>query len=235
MERTEHARPSPPDGTWAVVPAFNEASAIAGTVAGIAAVGCRCIVIDDASTDPTAEHARRAGALVIRHAVNRGQGAALETGIRFCLGRGARFIVTFDADGQHDPADIGPLVAPLVSGDAEIVLGSRFLGTAIDIPRSRLIALKAAVLITRASSGLAVTDTHNGLRAMSRRAAEAISFTVDRMGHASEILDQIRQHGLRWTEAPVTVRYTPYSRSKGQSSAMAVRSFVDYLAHRVFG
>jgi len=192
-----------------------------------------CVVVDDGSGDGTGAAARAAGALVVTHAVNRGQGAALMTGIRCALRRGADIVVTLDADGQHDPADIRALVAPILADRADVVLGSRFLGHAHLIPPMRRRLLRAAVVFTRWSTGLDLTDTHNGFRALSRRAASAIELSQDRMAHASEILERIAALDLRHVEVPVAIRYTDYSTGKGQSAWGAFRILVDLWVSKV--
>jgi glycosyltransferase involved in cell wall biosynthesis len=216
-----------------VIAAFNETRAIGPVVRALVAAGRQVVVVDDGSTDDSAAVARAAGAVVLRHLVNRGQGAALQTGIAHALARGGSCIVTFDADGQHDLADLARLTGPILDGSADVVLGSRFLGRTDGMPALRRLQLKAAVAFTRVVSRVGVTDAHNGLRAFSRRAAERIEITIDRMGHASEIIDQIREHGLRFVEVPVHVRYTEYSLAKGQRGLAALPIVVDYLLRRL--
>ena len=165
--------------------------------------------------------------------MNRGQGAALQTGLDYSLRAGARYVVTFDADGQHSGADVPALLAPILAGRCDVVLGSRFLGDPGSIPFVRRQLLRAAVLFTRLTTGLAISDTHNGLRALSRRAASRIHLTLDRMAHASELLDQVRAAGLRYAEVPVHVCYTRYSRAKGQGHLGAVKILADYLLNRL--
>lgn len=222
---------STPTTVYAVVPAYNEGVTIGDVVTAVSTeLPHLCIVVvDDGSMDDTAEQAARAGATVLRHVVNRGQGAALQTGIDYALSQGAKIIVTYDADGQHDPADLERLIAPLREGRADVALGSRFLEHVNEVPRTRRMVLRAAVLFTRMTSGLKLTDTHNGYRALSRAAAQKISIRLDRMAHASEILDQIRIHKLRYVEVPVRIRYTEYSRQKGQRARAAFRIAIDYL------
>lgn len=220
--------------TFIIVPAYNEAATIGRVVRDIRHEWPRVLVVDDGSTDGTAEAARAAGAEVVSHAVNRGQGAALQTGFDYSLRAGARVLVTFDADGQHLSEELGLLVEPVVEGRCEVALGSRFLEARSEIPWLRRLLLKSAVIFTRVASGLRITDTHNGLRALSRAAAERIQLRADRMAHASEILDQIAGHRLAWAEVPVHVRYTHHSRAKGQSSLDAVRVLIDYILTRVF-
>jgi glycosyltransferase involved in cell wall biosynthesis len=199
------------DDTFVVLPAYNESRKIREVVAGVVAMYPNVVVVDDGSTDETAAEARAGGAVSLRHVVNRGQGASLQTGIDFALRRGARFIVTFDSDGQHEPADIAALLAPLREGRADVTLGSRFRGTTDAMPRGRRLLLRAAVIFTRVMSRAQVTDTHNGLRAFTREAAARLDIRLDRMAHASEILDQIVRGGWRYEEVPVHIRYTGYS------------------------
>lgn len=216
---------------WVVIPAYNEASVIATVVGDLRRHAEHIVVVDDCSTDQTAEAARAAGATVLRHAINRGQGAAIQTGLEFALRRGADAIVTFDADGQHMADDLPVLLAPIREKRVDFVLGSRFAGGS-NVPPLRRLLLRCAVIFTRLTSGLRVTDAHNGLRAFSRRGAEAIHIRLDRMAHASEIMDQIRVSGLPYTEVPVRVRYTDYARRKGQRGLHAIRVAFDYLFGR---
>lgn len=220
------------DATYIIIAAYNEGRVIRATVSELRAQWPNVVVVDDGSDDETADEALAAGAIVLRHVLNRGQGAALQTGIRFALARDARFIVTFDSDGQHRAEDVPRLIEPLVRGDADVALGSRFLGTTEAMPLRRGVLLRIAVFFTRAVSGARFTDTHNGFRAFSRHAAGLLDIRMDRMAHASEILDQIAARGLRWVEVPVHIRYTDYSRAKGQTSSGALRVLVDYLQGR---
>jgi polyprenyl-phospho-N-acetylgalactosaminyl synthase len=215
------------DGIWVVVPAFNEAQVIASVLADLRRTGYQIVVVDDGSADATAELAVRAGATVVRHPVNLGQGAALQTGIAFALSQGADFIVTFDADGQHRVDEIATLLSALVLHRADFALGSRFLGRPANMPTSRRVLLQAAIWFTRATTGLAITDAHNGLRAMTRRGAGTISLRQNRMAHASEILDQIAASGLKYIEVPITIEYSSYSLRKGQRSSAAVDILLD--------
>jgi glycosyltransferase involved in cell wall biosynthesis len=216
-------------GIWIVIAAYNEDAVIAGVVRALVIEGYRVVVVDDGSRDNTAGRARRAGAVVVRHAINRGQGAALQSGLRYALRHDAQIIVTFDADGQHCPEDVTRLVSPILNGEAEIVLGSRLLQHSASVPIARRILLRGAVVFTGLMSGARLTDAHNGLRAMSRRAAERVDLQLDRMAHASEIIDQLVLTRLPMIEVPVNVRYTPYSIEKGQRAGHAARIIWDYL------
>jgi glycosyltransferase involved in cell wall biosynthesis len=181
------------------------------------------VVVDDGSGDDTVAVARQHPVWVLRHIVNCGQGAALQTGLTFALAQGAEVLVTFDADGQHATEEIERLVAPIRAGHFDVVLGSRFLGQTVGLPWGRWLVLKLGVLFTWVFSQVRITDTHNGLRAFSRRAAQQIQIRQNRMAHASEILDQIREKGLRYDEVPVTIHYSRETLAKGQSSWHALR------------
>jgi glycosyltransferase involved in cell wall biosynthesis len=216
-----------------VIAAYNEASVIASVVADVRRASYPAVVVDDGSTDATGEIAARAGAFVVSHPVNLGQGAALQTGLDFALAQGADIIVTFDADGQHRAADIAPLIAALAANKADYALGSRFLGDAVNLPRKRRLMLAAATWFTRLTTGLDLTDTHNGLRAMTRRGASRIRLKQNRMAHASEILHQIAQSGLAYVEVPVTIEYSAYSLGKGQTLSESLAILIDLFARRM--
>lgn len=213
--------------TWVVIPAYNEKSVIDEVVKETLRFFKHVVVVDDHSRDGTAQVAHEAGAHVVRHPINLGQGAALQTGFDFSVLLGADYIVTIDADGQHDPEDALKMLASLVGSDHDLVLGSRFLGRAVDMPASRRMLLKAALLYTRFTTGLVLTDTHNGLRAIRKEALQKIHIKQNRMAHASEILDQISDHGLSYHEFGNTVRYTEYSLSKGQKASNAINIISD--------
>ena len=220
-------------GVWVVIAAYNEARVIGQVVASLCAAPYRVVVVDDGSTDGTAEAAAAAGAILVRHPINLGQGAALQTGIELALSRGAGTIVTFDADGQHRAADVAKLVDALAAERADFALGSRFLGTTLEMPASRKILLRAATWFTRLTTGLKLTDAHNGLRAMTRRGALSIRLRQNRMAHASEILGQIAASGLEYVEVPVTIEYSGYSLAKGQRSGDFVAILLDLFARRL--
>lgn len=210
----------PPIDTWIVIAAYNEGAVIAGVVRPLIDSGYHVVVVDDGSRDQTALHARHAGATVVRHPINRGQGAALQSGLRYALRHGADILVTFDADGQHSADDVPRMVRPIAAGTADIVLGSRFLEHAADVPVARRLLLRGAVIFTGVMSNIKLSDAHNGFRAMSRRAAEQVELQLDRMAHASEIIDQLARTKLPLMELPVSVRYTSYRSRRGSAPAM---------------
>ncbi len=220
-------------GVWVIVAAFNEGRVITDVVRPLVREGYAVVVVDDGSRDETAALARAAGAATVRHVINRGQGAALQSGLRYALDHGARLLVTFDADGQHAVDDVPRLLKPILDGQADIVLGSRFLENATAVPPARRLLLWAAIAFMRFVSGMRLTDAHNGMRALSRRAAEQLDLRLDRMAHASEIVDQIARTGLPITEVPVAIRYTPYSLNKGQRAGNAARIAWEYLFSKI--
>jgi len=221
------------DRVWVVIAAYNEAGVIGRVIADVRRHGFSAVLVDDGSADATPEIAERAGAVVVRHPVNLGQGAALQTGIEFGLRNGAEFVVTFDADGQHRAAEIETLIDALTESRSDFALGSRFLGATVNLPLSRRLLLKAATWFTRVTSGLRVTDAHNGFRAMTRRGASRIRLRQNRMAHASEFLEQIARSGLPYVEAPVTIEYSEYSLAKGQKLSDALSILLDLSVQRL--
>ena len=214
--------------TWVVIPLYNEGTVIGDVVRELRKDLPDVVCVDDGSADSSAAEARDAGAVVVRHAVNLGQGAALQTGICYALrDPDMRYLVTFDADGQHRPEDAVGMLEQLRQGDADVVFGSRFLGSSKDAGWAKRLVLRAAVAYSNLTTHVRLTDAHNGLRAMNRRAAETLDIRQDRMAHASEIVAQVGQAKLRVAEHPVHILYTEYSKSKGQSMLNAVNIVVD--------
>src|SRR5262245_28940820 len=213
--------------TWVVIAAYNEGAAIHEVVAGLVKLGWRVVVVDDGSRDDTFQQAYTAGADVLRHVLNLGQGGALQTGIDYALSAGAEAIVTFDGDGQHSASDVATVIDAL--SQADIVLGSRFLGQIQGATRRRHTLLRLSVAVSNLLSGSRFTDAHCGLRAFRASAAPSLRITQQRMSHASELLRKIVASGLPVTEVPISVRYTDYSMAKGQSGLQAVRILFDYF------
>lgn len=208
---------------WVFIAAYNEERTIGAVIDEVRTVTPNVVVVDDCSHDRTGAIARSHGAVVLRHILNRGKGAAIRTGTAYALMHGADIIVHFDADGQHHAKDISALIAPIVRGETDVVLGSRFMdGAKTNASFLRTLTLKLGIFFTWWMSGIRLTDAHNGLRAFSRRAAMQIIITEDRFAYASELIDEIRRLKLRIVEVPVTITYTDYSRQKGQRSRNAL-------------
>lgn len=215
---------------WIVIPLYNEASVIGGVIADLRERFTNIVCIDDGSIDGSAEVAAAAGARVIRHPHNLGQGAALQTGISYARTQpGAVYIVTFDADGQHRVVDALAMVELAHDERVAIVFGSRFLDDRTKPGLAKKIVLKTAVAVTNLSTGLKLTDAHNGLRVLRVDAANAVNLKQDRMAHASEIVVQLGRVALPWREFPVEVLYTDYSKAKGQSLLNSINILVDLI------
>jgi glycosyltransferase involved in cell wall biosynthesis len=222
--------------TVVVVPAFNEAEVIGDVLAGLGELPCTVVVVDDGSSDGTFEACLPHPVGLLRHSCNLGQGAAIMTGVRYSLTQlEPQFVVTFDADGQHKPADVGRLVGALTAGNCDIALGTRFARPSdmAEVPRPRRLLLRAGVVMTRLSTGLPLTDTHNGLRAFTARAASHLALRQKGMAHASEILAAVRREGWRWCEVPVTVSYTAHSIGKGQHGVGVLDIIWDLVRERL--
>jgi glycosyltransferase involved in cell wall biosynthesis len=223
-------------GTWVVIPAHNEAAVIGDVLTSLESLPCRVVVVDDGSTDETCAVCLERPVAVLHHSTNLGQGAALQTGIAYALEmEGTRFVVTFDADGQHSTDSVVSLISAVAGHAHDVALGTRFArpSDANAIPRSRRVLLKCAIAFTRVTAGLPVTDTHNGLRAFTADAASHLRIKHGGMAHASEILTTIRRERLSWCEVPVTISYSDYSRGKGQRSAAAMDIVWDLVMGRI--
>jgi glycosyltransferase involved in cell wall biosynthesis len=213
-----------------VVPLYNERAVIAEVISGLLPWFPRIVCIDDGSTDGSAEVARQAGAHIVEHPINLGQGAALQTGVEYALSDpGCDYIVTFDADGQHRVEDAVGMIAAAREKDAAIVFGSRFLDDRTNPGWIKRAILKTAVWITNMTTSIRLTDAHNGLRVIRRDAAERLHLRQDRMAHATEIVLQLGDTGLPWIEYPVELLYTDYSKAKGQSVLNSVNILVDLI------
>lgn len=212
---------------YILIPAYNEARGIGAVVRGLQAAGfTNVVVVDDGSTDATADEARAAGAVVLQHAVNRGQGAALETANEFARLRGAEYVVHFDGDGQFDPADIAPALDFAAREHLDVVLGSRFLDRRSRIPwLKRHIILPVARWINFILTGLRLSDAHNGFRILHGRALHEIHIEHDGMAHNTEIVAAIASAGLRYKEFPVAVTYTRF----GQGIRSGLQTVHDVL------
>jgi glycosyltransferase involved in cell wall biosynthesis len=203
---------------WLIVPVFNEAGMIGEVVRQARQTFPNVVCVDDGSRDGSAERIRSSGAHLVRHALNLGQGAAIQTGIEYARAQpGARYFVTFDADGQHQVCDVLGMLDRLRDDPVDIVVGTRWHGDVSHIPLLKRVILKTVVFLSLRNRKLNLSDAHNGLRVFNRTVAEQINITRGGMSHASEIVEMISQHGWRVAEHPVTILYTEYSLAKGQS------------------
>lgn len=204
-----------------VIAAFNEEHSVPKVIASLQKAGYHnIVVVDDGSKDKTFDATVKAGATALQHVVNRGQGAALKTGIDYALQQGADIIVTFDADGQHRAEDLPAMIKPVAEGKADITIGSRFLKqeSINQVPWIRRVLLKGSVFVMWMFYGVKMTDAHNGFRVFSREAAKKINITSDRMAHASEIIEEVHRKKLKFKEVPVVINYTEETMKKGHGS-----------------
>ncbi len=214
-----------------VIPLYNEVVVIGDVLAELQKQypAFAIIVVDDCSEDRSYQAACLKGVYLLRHVVNLGQGAALQTGIEYARQLGCKYAVTFDSDGQHDPLDIKSFVSVLQENKVDIVLGSRFLGETQNMPTRKKYLLKASRIFTWTTTGLMLTDSHNGLRAINIAAFPNFKITQNRMAHASEIISIIQGLKMRYVEMPCNIRYTEYSIQKGQSMWNSINIVLDYF------
>jgi polyprenyl-phospho-N-acetylgalactosaminyl synthase len=220
---------------WIVIPAFNEAEVMGEVIADVRSVFDHVVCVDDGSADGTGEIAARAGAHLVRHPINLGQGAAIQTGIEYARRQpGARVFATFDADGQHRVKDVAAMVDRLNAGDVDVVIGTRFGGAlagtteeATRPPLLKRIVLQTAARLSRRGRRLGLTDTNNGLRVFNKTVADGLNITMSGMSHATEFIMLIAENGWRVVEEPVEVLYTDYSKSKGQPLLNGVNIIFD--------
>lgn len=219
-----------------VIPVYNEGQVVRRVVESVLEQYSSVICVNDCSRDNSAAEIALTDAFLVNHPVNMGQGAALQTGIEFArlLPPEVKYLVTFDSDGQHRLDDVAHMLDVIEREQTDFVLGSRFLGTeAVGMSASKRAILKAAVAFSNATSGVKLTDTHNGLRVFTRRVADEIQITMPDMAHASEILEIIKRNGYTFTEVPVEIVYTDYSRAKGQQAINAINIAFDTLLRKV--
>ena len=213
---------------WVVVPAFNEAGMIGEVIADLRSVFSNVVCVDDGSGDDTGEVALRAGAHLVRHPVNLGQGAAIQTGVEYARRQpGAQVFATFDADGQHRVKDLVTMIDRLGTGDVDVVIGTRFGPGVSRPPLLKRVVLQTATRLSPRGRKLGLTDTNNGLRVFNKTVADGLDITMNGMSHATEFIMMIAENRWRVAEEPVEVLYTEYSQSKGQPLLNGVNIIFD--------
>ena len=211
-----------------ILPFYNEEEVIEKVLLELIASNYQVVAIDDGSTDRSNEIARKMNCVLLKHPSNFGQGAALQTGISFArLNPKIEYFITFDSDGQHQVSDINHMLKPLVNGETDFVFGTRFQDDKTKFPFFKRIVLRAAIKYTQLSTGVAITDTHNGFRAFNKLAAKRINLNFSGMTHASEFVEKAGQSGLSIKEVPVHILYTKYSKRKGQSLWNSINILTD--------
>jgi len=220
---------------FVIVPAYNDAPIIRSTIKQLLDLNYKVVVVDDGSSDDTWLEVSVLPVYLLHHRINLGQGAALQTGMTFALQEGAEILVHFDADGKHQAADISTLIDALLQGESEVVFGSRFLRKTDRgaVPFFRRLLLKIGVVVNGISTGVWLSDAHNGLRALSATAARQLELKENGYAHATEILAQVRKLNLRYAERPTTIVYNDYSRATGQSMWNSLNIVFDLLVERL--
>ncbi|AZG47480.1 glycosyltransferase family 2 protein [Gordonia insulae] len=221
------------DDVWLVIPVFNEAEVIRRVASDAAKTFPNIVCVDDGSRDDSTGEIIKAGVRLVRHPVNLGQGAAIQTGVEYARAQpGAKYFVTFDADGQHRVEDVVAMIDRLRTEPVDIVVGTRFAeGRSESVPFVRRMALRTIVFLSPRTRRMGLTDAHNGLRAFNKTVADQLDLMMSGMSHASEFVALIDHHHWRVTEQPVTILYTDYSRAKGQSLINGVNIVADGLLH----
>jgi glycosyltransferase involved in cell wall biosynthesis len=215
---------------WIIIPAHNEEGNISDVLKNLKELTSNILVVNDGSSDKTLEICQANNVLVVSHMVNRGQGAALQTGNEMALNLGAEIIVHFDADGQHQVQDIAKIIEPLLNEQADLVFGSRFLESKSKIPWfKKYFILKPAIFFNWLFTGLKLSDAHNGFRALSKKAAQQINIRQDGMAHATEIMNQVRQYDLKYQEVGVEIIYHEY----GQGFLGGIRIIEDLFLSKI--
>ena len=220
--------------TWLIVPCYNEGTVIFDVLTNARETFPNIVGVNDGSADDSAARIRAAGAHLVDHPVNLGQGAAIQTGVEYARAQpGAKYFVTFDADGQHQVKDVTRMIERLRTEPLDIIVGTRFAGQEnSQVPWIKRAVLKTVVMLSPRTKKLGLTDAHNGLRAFNRTVAEEMNIRMNGMSHASEIVSMIDKHGWRVDEEPVDILYTEYSMSKGQSLINGVNILADGLVAR---
>ncbi|MFP5346588.1 MAG: glycosyltransferase family 2 protein [Actinomycetes bacterium] len=216
--------------TAVVIPVYNEATVIASVVEGVLRHVDKVVCVDDGSSDGSADEIAKTRAHLVRHPVNLGQGAALQTGLEYALlDPAVRYFVTYDADGQHRMEDVLTMLDVARQQHVDVVFGSRFLGGRSEVGGVKRVVLKLAVAYMNASSGIRLTDAHNGLRVLTRPVVERLDLRQNGMAHASELVNKVSKGGYSFAEVPVHILYTDYSKGKGQSLLNSVNILFDML------
>jgi glycosyltransferase involved in cell wall biosynthesis len=217
-----------------IIPCYNEAAVISTVLHELISCKFNVVVVDDCSNDETGFIAKKFPIHYIKHPINLGQGAALATGFQYAQSLAHPYVVTFDADGQHQVDDIFNLLHELTIRECDVVFGSRFLGSTVGMPILRKLILKLAIQLNYLFTGIRLSDAHNGLRAIKKASLHHLIFSENRMAHATEILNITKKQNLKYSECGMTIRYTDYSLRKGQKNISSVRLFLDICLHQLF-
>ena len=233
-----HSTASNYQDTWLVIPCFNEGKVIEDVIRNARKTFPNIVAVNDGSSDDSAARIHTAGAHLVNHPVNLGQGAAIQTGVEYARAQpGAKYFVTFDADGQHQVKDVVAMLERLRTEEKDIIVGTSFgrpRSADDQVPWIKRLVLRTVVLLSPRTRRLGLTDAHNGLRVFNRKVADELNIRMNGMSHASEFVAQIDERGWRVAEQPVDILYTEYSMSKGQSLINGVNILADgFVARRL--
>ncbi len=220
--------------TVAIIPAYNEERTIQSVVRSVLSQVDEVIVVDDGSVDRTVDEAQHERVVVVSHPLNCGLGAAIATGFILARERNADFAVTIDADGQLFASDIRAVLTPLINGECDVVIGSRFLTTHSPIPLLRKFYNSIGNFVTFLLFGIYTSDSQSGIRAFSRSGLFFVDLRCARMEVSSEFFGEIKAKNLRWREVPIHVQYTAYSLSKGQGFRRGIVTTFRLIIRRMY-
>ncbi|MFH1522268.1 MAG: glycosyltransferase family 2 protein [Patescibacteria group bacterium] len=215
---------------FCIIPAYNEEKTIEEVINKVKPLVDKVVVVDDASTDKTYQLAKKHTITVLRHIINRGQGAALQTGNEYAINKGADIIVHFDADGQFLAQDLKDIIAPIKFGEADIVFGSRFLEKKSNMPWfKRYVIMPLAKLVNNLTIKAPLTDPQNGFRALAANASKKIIIEQDGMAHCTEIIMKALRYKLKIKEVPVTIIYHSF----GQKFSGGIKIIKDLIISKL--
>lgn len=232
----QSAAPETYPDTWLIIPCYNEGQVIGDVIRNARETFPNIVAINDGSADDSAARIHAAGAHLVNHPVNLGQGAALQTGVEYARAQeGAKYFVTFDADGQHQVKDVVRMLARLREEPVDIITGTRFGGQDnAQVPWLKRLVLQTVVLLSPTTRKLGLSDAHNGLRVFNKTVADQLNLRMNGMSHASEFVSAMVQNHWRVSEEPVDILYTEYSMSKGQSLLNGVNILADgFIARKL--
>lgn len=221
---------------FVIVPVYNESKVVIKVIKELQKKFKNIVCVDDCSTDDSFFKLKKLKRItLIKHIINQGQGAALQTGINFAKLNKADLFVTFDSDGQHSATEAAAMIKKINSMNVDIILGSRFKKKSLqlEIPVFRRIILKIAIIISNLFSGLRLTDTHNGLRVFNRRFSNTLNIKMNGMSHPNEFLDNIKKNNLKYLEYPTKIKYNNYTINKGQKNINSLNILFDIIINKI--
>ena len=205
------------DNVYILIPIFNEEKKIKSVISELLPSFKNIVAVNDGSTDSTQEILESLDVVILRHSINLGAGAAISTGFRFIQNqKNAQAVVTFDADGQHSVEDAKAFAREILLCKEEVIFGSRFIKSKLNIPTIKRIVLSVVVFFTNLLSKVNLSDAHNGLKAIKKTALKKIDINIDQYGYESQIINEVSRKGITYKEMPTNTIYTEYSKNKGQ-------------------